>query len=405
MSHTRTYESTHPWLTFSLDLNKFSHHLWLALGEATSKCAHIAGVPLNPDSARRVHSLYLAKGALATTAIEGNTLSEDEAQELLEGKLHLPPSRQYLGQEIQNIVEACNALTQEIAKDGRHDITLEQLCWMNSQVLKGLEVDEDVVPGEIRQHSVVVGRYRCAPPEDCRYLLERLCETLNTFPCQGEMKEVMAIVKSIFAHLYLVWIHPFGDGNGRTARLLELYLLLSTGFPQPASHLLSNHYNKTRSEYYRRLDAASRSPNGVIEFIQYAVQGFVDGLRDQIDFIRRQQWDVAWINYVHELFQHQSGASARRRRDLILWLSKQSGAVKFGKMADFVQNLPAWLAFEYQGKTPRTLQRDIEDLVDLELVLREKGGAIRANKEMILAFLPWSHKEMPTAPSEEAPTT
>ncbi|NOY75701.1 MAG: hypothetical protein GXP32_07900 [Kiritimatiellaeota bacterium] len=32
------------------------------------------------------------------------------------------------------------------------------------------------------------------------------------------------------AHVYIAWIHPFGDGNGKTARLMEFYLLLRSGF-------------------------------------------------------------------------------------------------------------------------------------------------------------------------------
>ena len=56
------------------------------VGEAVSKIEHIAGVPLEPESARALHEVYLAKGALATTAIEGNTLSEEEVREHLKGR-------------------------------------------------------------------------------------------------------------------------------------------------------------------------------------------------------------------------------------------------------------------------------------------------------------------------------
>jgi len=41
-------------------------------------------------------------------------------------------------------------------------------------------------------------------------------------------------------------IHPFGDSNGRTARLIEFYILLRAGLPDMVSHILSNHYNDTR---------------------------------------------------------------------------------------------------------------------------------------------------------------
>jgi Fic family protein len=98
----------------------------------------------------------------------------------------------------------------------------------------------------------------------------------------------------VVAHLCLAWIHPFGDGNGRTARLVEFQILLGAGVPTPAAHLLSNHYNQTRTEYYRQLDRASKSGGEIVPFIEYAARGFVDGLREQLHKIRDQQWDVSW---------------------------------------------------------------------------------------------------------------
>jgi len=82
------------------------------------------------------------------------------------------------------------------------------------------------------------------------------------------------------------WIHPFGDGNGRTARLVEFQILLQAGIPSPAAHLLSNHYKQTRTEYYRQLATASRSGGNILPFIEYAVGGFVDGLKEQLALIR-----------------------------------------------------------------------------------------------------------------------
>ena len=104
----RTFERTHPWISFRIDLRKAAPTLWLLLGEAASKCEHIAGVPLRPSVAQSLHQLYLAKGALATTAIEGNTLTETEVLAHLQGKLRLPPSKEYLGQEVDNCVSFAN---------------------------------------------------------------------------------------------------------------------------------------------------------------------------------------------------------------------------------------------------------------------------------------------------------
>ena len=119
--------------------------------------------------------------------------------------------------------------------------------------LEGLQVEDHVVSGQTRRTGVVVGSvYKAPDHEDCKYLLGRLCEWLNGPEFQApaakaEYKASLAILKAMVAHLYLAWIHPYGDGNGRTARLLELELLLAAGFLPPVTQLLSNHYNATRT--------------------------------------------------------------------------------------------------------------------------------------------------------------
>src|SRR5262245_44237004 len=110
----RTYQETHPWISFRVDLRSAPPELWMLLGEARSKIAHIAGSLLNPRVAREMHIVYLTKGALATTAIEGNTLSEEEARRRIEKDLDLPPSREYLGQEIDNVIAAYNEIKDEL---------------------------------------------------------------------------------------------------------------------------------------------------------------------------------------------------------------------------------------------------------------------------------------------------
>ncbi|MBI3959218.1 MAG: hypothetical protein HY328_10450 [Chloroflexi bacterium] len=144
-------------MRFQLDLRQFDYHLWLMLGEAESKCQHISGVPLLPGVAEMLHQIYLAKGALATTAIEGNTLTEEQVMQRLQGQLQLPPSKHYLGQEIDNIVQACNQIADEIFQGRSTGLDVESFKADNRQVLKGLAVAEGVEPGVIRSYSVGVG--------------------------------------------------------------------------------------------------------------------------------------------------------------------------------------------------------------------------------------------------------
>ncbi len=382
---TETHETTHPWIDFQVDLSKAPISLWLQLGEAKSKIEHIEGIPIHPTKASDLQTLFLAKGVLATTAIEGNTLSEQEVIDHLQGKLQLPPSRQYLAQEIQNIAEACTDILSSLLTGGRLVLSVDEIKDFNWRVLDNLEVDDDVIPGEIRRHEVTVGRYRGAPGKDCEHLLIKLCEWLNSDwgDREPENRVTYSIIKAIIAHLYLAWIHPFGNGNGRTARLMEFKILLSAGVPSPAAHLLSNHYNQTRGEYYRQLDISSKGQRGELPFLQYAVQGFVDGLDAQIEIIREEQQNIAWRNYVHDEFKETSGLVAERRRRLVLDLALFDSPVP---LKDLHLITPR-IAQAYSGKTQRTVLRDINVLITMGLIERINGG-YRAKKETILAFLP-----------------
>lgn len=384
----RTYEQTHPWLTFQLDLQKADWLLWLDLGEAASKCEHLAGAPLQPEVAKRLHEIFLAKGVAGTTAIEGNTLSEAQVLQHIRGELVLPPSQAYLRQEVDNIVLACNAIAKSIVGPSPTPrLCLGLLCDYNKQVLEKLELKPDVVPGELRTHSVIVGNvYRGAPAEDCHYLLERMCQWLDQeFATPAQTQQLpFAILKAVIAHLYLAWIHPFGDGNGRTARLLEFHLLLDAGVPLPAAHLLSDHYNRTRAEYYRQLDYASKSRGDVLPFIRYACQGFVDGLRGQIQQVREQQQRVAWENHVHGVFRERKNSEThKRQRDLVLALGEWPGFVEVSSISE----LTPGLAKAYARLTPKAIQRDLNDIQRTGLVERTHGK-VRAKREIILAFLP-----------------
>ncbi|MCX5868363.1 MAG: Fic family protein [Proteobacteria bacterium] len=383
----RKFEETHSWISFGFNLGNAPPELWINLGEAASKCEHLSMVPLRPATATLLHRLYLAKGVQATTAIEGNTLSEAEVLKAVDGKLEVPPSKQYLKQEVDNIIASCNSIGKQLSERTLPAISPELISSYDRQILTNLTVKEgEAAPGELRNYSVAVGNvYRGAPPEDCPYLLDRLCQWLNgpDFQAKPGLEMLYAIIKAVVAHLYLAWIHPFGDGNGRTARLLEFHIMFSAGIPSPAAHLLSNHYNQTRTEYYRQLDIASKSGGDILPFLHYAVQGLVDGLREQLDFVWKQQWDVVWRNYVHERFQEKNSPSDIRQRHLALDLGAKGDWVQIPEITELTPRL----AKAYAGKTSKTVKRDLNVLKTMELIVME-GRKIRAKREIIQSFLP-----------------
>jgi len=393
----RTYLETHPWITFLLDLGRIPAKAWILLGEARSKCDHVGSVPLQPAYAEILYGIYLAKGAQATTAIEGNTLTEDQVASHIKGELDLPPSKEYLRKEVDNIIKEANAIWAAVREETSETavrITPEEIEAFNAAVLDGLEVEDHVVPGKIRQ-SVPVGvpGYRGVPAEDCRFLVEKLCTWLNddwNLDEHDSLGVIPAILKSILAHLYLAWIHPFGDGNGRTARLLEFKILVSGGVPTVAAHLLSNYYNETRTRYYRELDRASKSGGNVMPFLLYALNGFVEQMVDQIHFILSQQFIVAWKDHVYQSFKGEKSRTRKRQRDLVLALTDNHEPAGIDKVAALTTDL----ALAYGKLSKKTLLRDLGTLQKMGLVRANENREYEANLSRMLGHLPERRQEV-----------
>lgn len=392
----RRFQDTHKWIKFDVNMNKANTELWLTLGECQSKCEHLARYPIRPDIADQIHRIYLAKGVFATAAIEGNTLTEQEVRKILDGELELPPSREYLGTEVQNVIEECNNVLEQLGKDdkGLYFLTADRIKNINRAILDGLDLPDHVIPGEYRNYDVGVGIYKGAPHEDCDYLMKRLVEWLNdpdNFGAPDHPRaKVYAILKAVVAHLYLAWIHPFGDGNGRTARMMEFQILLSSGIPSPAAHLLSNHYYLTRAEYYRQLQQASDNGGDILPFIYYAVQGFLDGLKEQLVFMKQSVMDAVWKSYIADQFGDSTEAADVRRRDLIEDMS--SYEVSELMSADHLMLISARVSKHYKNRTRKTLLRDLKRLQEMGLIKFDKG-LIKPRKEAILAFIPPSTAE------------
>ena len=384
---TREYATSHPWITYRFDASNMHPWFWEQLGEARSKCRHLALSPLQPSVADHMHALFLAKGAHATTAIEGNTLTEDQVLEAVQGTLALPPSQEYLGHEIQNILTACTGLEDTIMREGKFELSVALLGSMNARVLSDLVVPDHVVPGEFRDHQVGVGTYKGAPASDVEYLTEQMCTWLNSADFTGgeDKREAFlrTILRAVLAHIYIAWIHPFGDGNGRTARLVEFGILTAAGVPSVAAHLLSNHYNQTRSAYYRHLQESSRSGGDVRGFLRYAVEGFVDQLQAQLTSVHDQNWRSTWQNYVHEQFRDRDGGTSKRQRELCLALGEIERIVPRRD----IRLLTPELAEAYAGKGAKTISRDLNKLEDMGLIARSPEG-IRARLEIIFRLAP-----------------
>lgn len=390
-ANSRQYLETHPWLTFSFDNRRLPSLVWAQLGECFSKSMHLIGTPLMPGVADSLSVIYLRRGALASAQIEGNTLTEKEVQELLDGGKALPPSRQYLEQEVRNVISALESV-RETAATTKDDFSLspDWIKEIHATLMSDMKLEDHVVPGEFRTVGVGVGLYRGAPAEDVDFLMTKLCDWVNAMLADSraqkepENRFYFVFLAAVLSHLYIAWIHPFGDGNGRTSRLIECAILATSGLvPWVSANVLSDFYNRTKSQYYVRLSEASRHDD-VIGFVAYSAQGFRDELRDQIAAVQDQQRMVAWTNYVHERFQSEpQNKIAKRRRDLVLNMIEDVTYTR-----EQLEILTAFHAREYARQHQRTLARDLTKLKELNLIDEVSKGEFEAKSWLMNAFMP-----------------
>ena len=357
------------------------------LGQCDAIIRAIRNIPIRPEYRKLLLNVSLIKGAQSTTAIEGNTLSDEEVSRVNEG-IKLPRSKEYQEIEVRNILDALNELLQEVTVFNKVEIISSELIKrFNYLVGKNLGEHFPAIPGKIRDFQVNVGlKYHAPDCKDIEPLLKQFCDwSIKEFHFSKGQEFKDSALQAIVSHVYIAWIHPFGDGNGRTARLLEFYILLRSGNPDFASHILSNFYNETRNEYYRHLEKSTSTGN-LSGFISYAVRGYRDGLFEILELVQSDQFKTSWSNYVHEIFRTSKIKSKnenlnRRRRNLIL-----SIPIFKELTINEILNLSVDIAATYKVLSHRTLTRDIQELLNLDL-LRFEQDKYWANIDLLRKFI------------------
>jgi Fic family protein len=355
------------------------------LGECHAIVHALKDIPLKPEYRKKLLSVSLIKGAQATTAIEGNTLSEEEIEKIQEG-WKLPPSKEYLQIEVNNILSAFNVLLFEVVKEHKeHYITPDLIKHFHLLIGKDLGEYFDAIPGHFRTDRRFVGPYLAPEHQYVPELITELCEWVkNEFHYQAGQSFSEAVIEAIVTHVYIEWIHPFGDGNGRTGRLIEFYILLRSGLPSIVSHILSNFYNQTRSEYYKQLDYA-RKKRDLTNFVQYAIRGFRDGLKENLNIIQHSQFSIFWEHYIYEIFaeiKYSKSEVFKRKRALVLQMP-------LGKplTSDELMQITPDIAKRYASVGRATLARDLKELQALKLIVKE-GKYYMANTMILHSMMP-----------------
>lgn len=201
--------------------------------------------PLPAAAVRRLQEQLAIEWTYNSNAIEGSTLTLRETQLILEHGVTIGGKSLREHFEVVNHAQAI-ALVESLA--GQHEpITPAVVRQLHALVLANID---DANAGQYRQLPVrIVGAAHEPPP--AWDVPARLTDWADWLAAQ-EQAGVEPVELAAVAHHRLVSIHPFLDGNGRTARLILNLILLRAGYP-PAVIARAN-----RAQYYRALAAADR---------------------------------------------------------------------------------------------------------------------------------------------------
>ncbi len=198
--------------------------------------------PLPSYTVQSIRDKLLLDWTYNSNAIEGNTLTLIETKVVLEG-ITIGGKRLSEHLEVINHKDAI-IYVEEIVKN-EEDLTEWQIKNIHRLVLKGID---DANAGQYRKQNVIISGAKHIPPD---YLVSN--DEMNRFIewyTSKDAREMHPIERAARVHGEFVKIHPFIDGNGRTARLLLNFELMKSGYPPIVIQ------NEERMKYYAALDKA-----------------------------------------------------------------------------------------------------------------------------------------------------
>ena len=214
-----------------------------------------------------------------STHIEGTALSLEQAKSILEGKKVAGINRDD-EKELLNYKKAMDFISKYL---GKNDPVSEGIVRELHKILVKDVRGENADPGNYRkiQNYVVNSRtreviYTPPAPLDVPHLMREFTEWVN------KTEDVSPVLVAGVAQFQFVHIHPFIDGNGRTARLLSALILYKTGYDFKRLFTISEYYDKDRQNYYQAIQTVRQNDMDMTTWLEY----FVNGLRSQMTEIQ-----------------------------------------------------------------------------------------------------------------------
>lgn len=211
--------------------------------------------PFSQNMTRQLRDKLIIEWTYNSNAIEGNTLTLSETKVVLENGITIKgkPLKDHL--EIINHKEAIEYIEDLVSKNVK--LSEYDIKAVHYLILK--EIDSTNA-GKYRQENVFISGAKHVPSVylNVPYEMQKMIEKYQSW------KDLHPVVRACYLHGEFVKIHPFIDGNGRTARLLLNFELIQSGYPPVVIK------TENRADYYDALDKA-HTTNDYTDFIKIIV--------------------------------------------------------------------------------------------------------------------------------------
>ena len=321
------------------------------------------GGSTNPQVFFQLKHLFHTLESIGSARIEGNntTIAEYIETKLDSGGTEKNKSHSII--EIQNIEKAMEFIESTIQD---YPINKSFVSELHKIIVKDLPSppngEGDLTPGSYRNKNIKISNSLHLPPDS--FLVDTYMDDLFSF-INSEDSSKYDLLKSAIAHHRFVWIHPFGNGNGRTVRLFTYAMLIKNGFNVNVGRIINPTavFCSNRNGYYDNLSKAdSGSDNDVLEWCEYVLKG----LKEEIEKIDKLT-DYEYLK--KEILIPSINFSLERQ----IITEIESKILKETIEKQVVQNLD--LEKFFKGKAKSEISRQIKKLIDKKMLIPERDSA------------------------------
>lgn len=299
---------------------------------------------LSDEWVAKMQNKALILEAHYTTHIEGTQLTLEQSEQLWAGE-HLAAVDPDDTRELLNYRQAFDLVASYVGEG--EPITEGLIREIHKRLVEGVR-GNSAAPGEYRkiQNYVVNSKTKeviYTPPTtyEVPQMMQALVDWIN------HETEIHPILMSSIAQFQLVHIHPFLDGNGRTARLLSTLCLYQRGYDFKKLFTISEYYDRNRSDYYQAIQSVRQQDMDMTEWIEYFIQGLSTQLQE-VKLLGKQAIEQDVMIKKHRLSDRQKLA--------IEYISRHGG-ISIQQFEDICPDV-----------TRRTLQRELKQLLDKDIL-------------------------------------